>query len=434
MKFCHALILVSLALMCAAALACAQTPANPKEPAKLPDLLAEAEQNNPQILAAHENWRSAQQVPSQVSTLPDPEVMVQQVSVGSPRPFSGYTNTEMANIGLGISQDIPFPGKLRLRGEIAKKQADVEEQAYESVRRAVLAQIKAEYYQLSYIAARLSILHGDGQLLTQVEQSAEARYRAGLASQQDVLQAQLQQTQLLREITATELESDTAEAKLKELLNRPQTSADIEVAELTETPVTDSYEQLLQAATKTNPAIAGTKHMVEKAGLEVDLAHKDFDPDFNVTYMWLRTDPFQYRAHYELKFGMRIPIYRGRRNERALAQAEADQSRVRDDLAAQQQGVASSLRQNLAVETRTTELLKIYRQGLQPQARAEFQAGLAAYQSDREDFQALLASFLDVLKVDDGFWQTLSQHETAIAQIEEVTGLTLRQPAGGGKN
>jgi cobalt-zinc-cadmium efflux system outer membrane protein len=191
---------------------------------------------------------------------------------------------------------------------------------------------------------------------------------------------------------------------------------------------------LLQAAAKTNPAIAGTQHMVEKAGLEVNLAHKNFDPDFNVTYMWLRTDPFQYRAHYALTFGMRIPIYRGRRNERALAQAEADQSRARDDLAAQRQGVASSLRQNFAIEKRTTELLKIYRQGLQPQARAEFQAGLAAYGSDREDFQALLASFLDVLNVDEEFWQTLSQHESAIAQMEEVTGLTLRQPAGGGEN
>jgi hypothetical protein len=54
------------------------------------------------------------------------------------------------------------------------------------------------------------------------------------------------------------------------------------------------------------------------------------------------------------------------------------------------------------------------------------QAGLAAYQSNRQDFQALLASFLDVLKLDEEYWQTLAEHETALAQIEQLTGLSLR--------
>lgn len=224
----------------------------------------------------------------------------------------------------------------------------------------------------------------------------------------------------------TQMQSDTSEAKLKELLNRPQTSPDIVVAELKQTPVAYTYDELLTAAGSNNPSITGTQRMVQKAGLQVDLAHKNFDPDFNITYMWLRTDPFQYRAHYSLTFGMRIPIYRSRRDEKALAQAEADRSAAKDELEAQKQGVAAALRQDYAVETRSAELLKIYRQGLQPQARAEFQAGLSAYQSDREDFQALLASFLDVLNVDERYWQTLSEHETSIAQIEELTGLTLR--------
>jgi outer membrane protein, heavy metal efflux system len=426
MKLRYEAIMIIIAFLWLATLARAQGTTQVSSHAKLSDLISEAERNNPRIQAAQQSWRAAQQVSSQVSTLPDPEVMVQQVSVGSPRPFSGYTNTEMASVGLGFSQDIPFPGKLRLRGEIAKKQADVQQQSYESVRRAVIAEVKVDYYQLAYLATRLSILRSDGQLLEQVEQSAEARYRSGMASQQDVLQAQLERTQLLREITMTQLQSDTAEAKLKELLGRQQSSADVVVAALTQTPVRYTFDQLLAAAGSSDPGIAGTQRMVEKAGLAVNLAHKEFDPDFNITYMWLRTDPFQYRAHYELTFGMRIPIYRSRRDEKALAEAEADESRARAELTAQKQGVAAALREDYAIETRSTDLLRIYREGLQPQSRAEFQAGLAAYQSDREDFQALLASFLDVLKLDEEFWQMLSEHETAIAQIEQVTGLTLR--------
>src|SRR5665213_1405578 len=120
--------------------------------APLKDLLVEREPNNPQIAAARSGWESAKQIPSQVSTLPDPQFTAQQVSVGSPRPFAGYTNSDFAYFGLGISQDFPYPGKLRLRGEMAKRDADVVQQQYESVCRSVLAGIKAAYFQLSYLS------------------------------------------------------------------------------------------------------------------------------------------------------------------------------------------------------------------------------------------------------------------------------------------
>src|SRR6266853_4036959 len=145
----------------------------------LPDLLKEAEQNNPQIRAARQGWEAAKQVPSPVSTLPDPQFNVQQVSVGSPRPFAGYTNSDFAYFGLGVSQDFPYPGKLRLKGEIAKRDADVSQQQYESVRRAILAEIKGTYFQLAYLSRTLTLLEQDGKLLKQVEQAADARYRSG---------------------------------------------------------------------------------------------------------------------------------------------------------------------------------------------------------------------------------------------------------------
>jgi outer membrane protein, heavy metal efflux system len=426
MKFGSVITLASLIVLSAAPLARAQENPPAQQPAKLADLLAEAERNNPQIQAARHQWDAAKQVPSQVSTLPDPEVMVQHMSVGSPRPFSGYTNSEMANIALGVSQEIPYPGKLRLRGEIAKKEAEVWQQQYESVRRAVLADVKANYFELSFLAKKLAILQDDGQLLKPIEESAEARYRHGMGNQQDVLQAQLEQTRLLREITATQLEAGTTQAKLKQLLNRAQSSPDIETADLSETPIAYTFEQLLEAAKSNNPDIAGAQRMVERQGLQVDLARKDFYPDFSVKYMWLRPDPFQYRARYELSVGIRIPLYRGRKQQAELAQAELEKSRAHSELDAKSQQVASLLRQQYVATEKSAELLKIYRAGLQPQVRAELQAGMAGFEAGREDFQALLASFLDVLKLDEEYWQTLSQHETGLAKIEEATGLSLR--------
>ncbi len=396
------------------------------EPTTLADFLTEAEKNNPQILAARHGWKSARQIPTQVATLPDPQVVLQQMNVGSPRPFAGYTNSDFAFIGVGFSQDLPYSGKLRLRGEIAQKDADATQQKYESVRRAVLAAVKMTYFQLGYLAKRQKILDEDAQLLQQFEQAAESRYRNGMGNQQDVLQAQLERTKLLREINMNQLEQGKTQAELKNLLNRSQSSTDIEVAELSESVPAYDFDQLLAEAKANNPDLAGLQKVVERQGLQVDLAKKDFYPDFNVQGMWQRTDPSQYRAYYQFTVGMRIPIYRSRRQRPELAQAESDRDRAKSEYEVQSQQTALQLRQQFITADKSAELLKIYREGLIPQARADLQAGMAAYQSNRQDFQALLASFLDVLKLDEEYWQTLSEHETAMAQMEEVTGVTLR--------
>ena len=395
-------------------------------PTSLADLLAEAEKNNPQIEAARQNWQAAKQVPTQVSTLPDPQFTLQHLSVGSPRPFAGYTNSDFAYIGLGVSQDIPYPGKLKLRGEIAKREADVSQQQIESVRRAVLAEVKAAYFQLAYLSKTLTILKSDGELLNQVEQAADARYRSGMGTQQDILQAQLQKTKLIREIAMHHLEVGKLESRLKELLSRPQDSPDIEANDLTETPLPQNYNELLTAAKAQNPELAASQKMIDKQTLQVDLARKDFYPDFNVQYMWQRTDPTQFRAYYELSVGVRVPIYRSRKQKPELAQAQTEVLRARSELDSQSQRVASELREQYVITQQTAEILKIHREGLAPQARSEFQAGLASYQSNKQDFQAVLTAFLDVLHLDEEYWQNLAEYETAVGRIEQITGLSLR--------
>src|SRR5436190_3660327 len=392
----------------------------------LSELLAEAEKNNPQIEAVRQGWQAAKQVPTQVSTLPDPQFNLQHVSVGSPRPFAGYTNSDFAYLGLGVSQDIRYPGKLRLKGEIARREADVSQQQVESVRRAILAELEGTYFQLAYLSKTLTILEQDGELLKQVERAADARYRSGMGTQQDVFQAQLQKTKLLREIAMHHLHVGKLEAQLKQLLNRSQESPDIEPADLLETPLVQTYADLLAAAQVQNLEIASAQKMIDKQSLQIDLARKDFYPDFNVQYMWQRTDPTQFRAYYMLSVGVRVPIYRGRKQRPELAQAEAEKHRAGSELQAQSQQIAAELRAQYVQAQQTSELLRIHREGLSPQSRSEFQAALATYQSNKQDFQALLAAFLDVLRLDEEYWQNVAEYETAIARLEQITGLSIR--------
>lgn len=410
--------------------AMAQQPAPPQSASAtvtpLAELLEEAEKRNPQIEVARQGWQAAKQVPTQVSTLPDPQFTVQQLSVGSPRPFAGYTNSDFAYIGFGVSQDIPYPGKLKLRGEIAKRDAEVSEQQVETVRRAVIDEVKASYFQLAYLSKTFAILESDGDLLVQVQQAADARYRSGMGTQQDLLEAQLQKTKLLQEIEVHHMQAGKLQAELKQLLNRSQDSPDIEPSGLAESPLLQTYNELLAAAKTGNPELAGAQKTIEKQSLRTDLAHKDFYPDFNVQYAWQRTDPTQYRAYYMFTFGARVPIYRSRKQRPELAQAKSEELRARSEFEDQSQQLASELRVQFVIAQQTAELLKIHREGLAPQAQAAFQSSLAAYQSNKQDFQPVLTAFLDVLHLDEEYWQNLADYETAIARIERITGLTLR--------
>src|SRR5262252_4993163 len=132
-------------------------------------LLDEAVQNNPDILASRRAWQAATQVPSQVSTKPDPQVTVQHLSVGSPRPFAGYSNSDFAYIGFGVSQDLPYPGKLKLKGEAAERDAAIARNRFESVSRSIFQQVKEAYLQIAYIRQTLGVLERNDRLLEQIE-------------------------------------------------------------------------------------------------------------------------------------------------------------------------------------------------------------------------------------------------------------------------
>src|SRR5260370_3274151 len=144
----------------------------------LSELIQEAEQKNPQIAASLRAWQAARIVPKQASALPETQLSVQQFSVGSPRPFAGYSNSDFAYIGFGASQDIPYPGKRQLRAQVAEHEADSMEAQTDSMRRTVVGNLKMIYFRLTYIQQTLGVLQRRHSLLTQLQEAAEARYRA----------------------------------------------------------------------------------------------------------------------------------------------------------------------------------------------------------------------------------------------------------------
>jgi outer membrane protein, heavy metal efflux system len=406
-----------------------QTPAPMKDqgssaasPSPLAELVREVEQSNPETAAALHAWQAATNVLKQASALPDTEITVQQFSVGSPRPFAGYSNSDFAYVGIGVSQDLPYPGKRHLRSQVAEREADAMNAQSDGVRRQAIETLKLVYFQLAYLQQTLPILERNDQVLSQIQQVAESHYRVGQGNQQDVLKAQLQRTKLLQEIAMHHEQEEQLEAQIKQVLSRAQSSPDIVTISLSQTVLTHDDHELLDRVQDQNPDVRSRSEMVHRQESQVELSRKEFRPDFNVSYTYEHTAD-KFRDYYMASFGIRLP--NRHRQSAALAESIQNQERAKQELQAEIQRAQSEVEQQYVAVRRTEDQLKIYKDGLIPQSEATFQSGLAAYQSNRQDFQALLFSFQDVLNSNLEYQRELVEHESALAKLERLTGVSL---------
>ena len=388
----------------------------------LASLIDEARTNNPRIQSAVHAYRAATHKSKQEGALPDTQVMVQHLSVGSPRPFAGYTNSDFAYIGVGGSQEFPYPGKRRLRAEVATGEAESLQAQTDSAGREVIGRLKAVYFQLAFVQQAIPLLqHHDG-ILADIEQVVESQYRVGKGDQQEVLKAQLQHTKILKEMAMNKREQGQLEAQLKQLLGRPQDSPDIVAEQFRERALPYSSSQLLRMVQEQSPAIRSQHAMLRQAESQVALAQKEFRPDFNLQYMYQNTDR-KFRDYYMLTFGINLPN-RGRRRAE-LAESQEKRARASAELQSEIQRQMAELQEQFVVAQTSSEQLKIYSEGLIPQAAATFRSAMAAYQANRQGFQTLLSSFLDALDLDLQYQRELAEHESALAQIEALTGVSL---------
>jgi outer membrane protein TolC len=388
----------------------------------LGQLLDEARQGNPALQAARRQQMAAGHLPRQAGALPDTQIMVQQLDVGSPRPFAGYTNSDFAYIGLGAAQEFPWPGKRALRSQVASLEASSVRGQTAAVERGIEEQVKIAHFKLAYLQQTLAILLRNDKVLGEIEQVAESRYRVGQGSQQEVLKAQLQHTKILEEINMHHREQGRLQAQLKQALGRAQTSPDIVTEVVRERTLTRDATQLLEKVVEGNAEVAVRKQLALKSEKQTELAHKEFRPDMGVQFMYQNTDR-RFRDYYMFTFSVTLPN-RGRRKAE-LAQAQEQQQAAGSELEAEVQRRSAEVKDQLVVAQTSAEQLRIYREGLMPQAEATFRAAVAAYQANRQDFETLLSSFLDVLKFEEEYQVELSEHEAALARLESLTGVTL---------
>jgi len=392
-----------------------------REPIAIDALVAEAMRSNPEITAARSHWQGTTKVPQQVATLDDPQIYVQEFTVGSPAPASGYETSDFYYTGFGFSQDIPGPGKLKLRAQRAQKDAEYAHANLESVERRVEEKVRETGLNLFYLTRVRDLLERTRADLQTVAQGAEQQYRTGMAQQQDVLKAQLATTTTMKDSEMNRGDLAAAEASLKALLGREQDAPDIAIADVSPTSFNLAETQLGDAAEAGSADLKMARAMLAGSKDALDLARHDYWPDFSLGYQYDKTGP-GFRDYYMLTVGAKIPLYFWRKQTPAVQQAAEEKQSAESQLRATRLSAVSDLR-SAAVEARSQQhIITLYHDGLIPQAEATLSSATAAYRTGKVDFQTLLSAVIDLLNLREGYYRAIADHEIAVARVKQIIG------------
>src|SRR3954451_11120880 len=119
----------------------------------LDELIQAALQDSPAIAGARYRVEAARQRIGQERALPDPMLSAGWNSSGNPLPGAGLGTEPTANIGVMVTQAIPYAGKRDLRAAVAEREVAAEAVQVDAARLDLIARVKEAYYRLAYLAS-----------------------------------------------------------------------------------------------------------------------------------------------------------------------------------------------------------------------------------------------------------------------------------------
>jgi len=376
---------------------------------ELRSLVREALENNPDIRAAQQRWVAAKAVIPQVKTLPDPLINL------------GYDQVEERGVTYGFSQEIPFPGKLRLRGEVATREAERVEQEYLAVPLRIIARLKEAFYDLAFVHRSIETVEKNRRVLLDFAQTAEARYAVGRGVQQDIFRAQTEVSRLLGRLATLEQRKASLQAEINRLLNRPP-AAPLGIPQpLQMRPLRRPLEDFTVLVEQASPLLQAQYKSVERGDQNIALARREFLPDFSVSAGGVRNETAR-KNGYQVMLGIKVPLYYATKQREAVREALASREAAVQDAHAVRQELLFRIQDNVVQAQRAERLIALFTDAILPQARLTLEAAQAGYAVGKVDFLTLLSSLLTLQDNELELHGEITEHEKALARLEEVIG------------
>jgi len=371
-------------------------------------------ERNPSLPAMEAAWEAARARIKQATSLDDP--MLSYAYAPDTRDVPGLAFGQRYQ----ISQSLPWPGKRRLRGEVAKEQADAAGAQVTSRRRDLIATAKGAYADWYYVHQALQVNAVNRDLWRQFKAIAETRYATGTATQQDALQAEVESYRLEHQSVVLERRRLEVLAMLNSLLNRPPSASLPPPAQLGGTQPLPDIDQLRTAALSTSPQLRALAAQVEGHKAKVAQARLNFLPDFAVTAahnsLWDRDE-----KQNMVGINLNLPLYAGKRRA-ALAQAKAELRQAElslRDASAQIEAKTVSAYERLR---ESVHVIELYRERILPATEDTLNAARSDYQAGRGDFLNLVSAEKNLIQARLEYHEALADTYRRNAELERLAG------------
>lgn len=399
----------------------------PSDELSLQAAIETALQDNPGLAEISARAKAKDEIPSQVGTLPDP--VIQFNAMNLPVDTFNRTQEPMTQLQVGVSQKFPFPGKLGLRESAAEYEAAAAGNDVEEMRLLLIRDVKQNWWQLFYLDRALQTVRRNQKLMRQFVEVAQTKYRVGEGLQQDVLLAQVELSKLLDLEIQLKALRRTGESRLNALLNRP-TEGKLHLPAEVETKLQAlAPEASWQSQAKGNrPLLAAERKRIQAARKRLDLAKKDYFPDFKLGAAYgFRggTDPLQGRSRADFAtfmLSMEVPLYAGSKQAKAVDQRSSEVLEQIYSLQDRRQQVRREISTALANYRESREQFLLFKTGIIPQTRQTVASMLAGYQVNKVDFLNLVNAQITLYNYETKYWKALAEAHQALAALSAATG------------
>jgi outer membrane protein, heavy metal efflux system len=389
----------------------------------LAGLLDYAREHNPEFAASRYEADAAQQRVQRASAFPDPVLRTELMDITNDGTNKG-TSLLPSQVGATkytLMQSVPWFGKRDLQRELAEAQAAQTDGRVTAAWADLSSNIKSVYAQYYYLSGSEQLTRETLELMSSLEQVAQTRYANGLAAQQEVIRAQVEQTGLRSELLALENERHHAQGRLNTLLSRPAMAALAEPASLRRLPAPSQldYAVLEQKLRARNPQLLIADARKEEAEKSRDLAYANRSPGFT-----LGVAPTQIGNSiktWDLMVEFNIPLQQGTRRaqeyeaDAMLAASESRKQALLNQMLADLSESVSGLETAQRTESLTeTQLL--------PQAELTYRSALTGYENGRVDFATLLDAQRQILNARQQQLKAQLEAQLRLAEIERLLG------------
>lgn len=354
-------------------------------------------------------------------SLPDPQLS----AAVAPATIGGYDspNGRGTNVRIEISQALPWPGTLGLRAEAARKEVVAAGENTAALRLHLAAATKTAFADWHYVHRALTVNADNQALVEELRRVAEQRYAAGLARQQDVLQAEVELQHLKHQAIQLRRLKRAVRAKINALLNRPATEPLAEPAVLPSPLRIPPYPKLREQALASHPELLRIQRRIAANRDRESLARKDFYPDFKVfggyNSLWDADE-----KRWIVGAGISLPLSRDKYHA-SLDASKADTMRLEFELADRRAQLLSQLEQAHAAAEEARHSIALYENELVPLARENLSAARAEYGAGGGSFLDVIDAEEKKLDAELNLESMRADYFAARAELERWTGGTL---------